>query len=60
LGLKAKTTRETSRLSQLTFERAEQKSLYLATFSYFYALIKTAFPEGEVDTEYATARGLAS
>jgi len=51
---KAKTTSEISRLSQLTFERAEQKSLYLATFSYPSALIKKVFPEVEVDTEYTT------
>ena len=51
---KAASTREISRLSQLTFERAEAQDLYLATFSYPSHLIKKAFPDVQVDSDYTT------
>lgn len=51
---KAASTGEISRLSQLTFERAEAQDLYLATFSYPSQLIKKAFPEVQVDSDYTT------
>ncbi len=49
---KAATTSEMSRLSQLIFERTGERDLHLATFSYPSDLIKKAFPDVEVDTEY--------
>lgn len=49
---KAATTSEISRLSQLAFERTGERDLHLATFSYPSDLIKKAFPDVEVDTEY--------
>lgn len=49
---KAVTTSEMSRLSRRSFELAEEKQLYLATFSYPSHLIKKAFPDVVVDTEY--------
>ncbi len=49
---KAATTSEISRLSQQMFEKAEAKELHLATFSFPSALIKKAYPEVEIDTEY--------
>lgn len=49
---KAATTSEMSRLSRLMFKKAEERDLYLATFSYPSELIKKAYPEVEVDTEY--------
>ena len=51
---KAATTSEMSRLSRMAFEQAEEKDLYLATFSYPSHLIKKAFPEVEIDSEYTT------
>jgi len=49
---KAATTSEMSRLSRLTFKRAEEKELHLATFSYPSHLVKRAYPDVVVDTEY--------
>jgi len=49
---KAATTSEISRISQQTFERAEALELHMATFSYPSALIKKAYPEVEIDSEY--------
>lgn len=51
---KAAKTSEISRLSQLTFERTAAMDLHLATFSFPSYLIKQAFPEVEIDTEYTT------
>jgi glutamate/tyrosine decarboxylase-like PLP-dependent enzyme len=51
---KAATTSEISRLSQLTFERTAEKDVHLATFSFPSHLIKKAFPDVEIDTEYTT------
>ena len=51
---KAATTSEMSRLSQLTFERAAEQDLHLATFSFPSHLISKAFPDVTIDTEYTT------
>jgi len=51
---KAATTSEISRLSQLAFERAEEKELHLATFSFPSELVRKACPEVKIDTSYTT------
>ncbi|UTV98450.1 aspartate aminotransferase family protein [Marinomonas rhizomae] len=51
---KAATTSEISRLSEATFHAAEEQHLYLATFSFPSYLIKKAYPDVVVDSEYTT------
>ncbi|MCM2972467.1 pyridoxal phosphate-dependent decarboxylase family protein [Larsenimonas suaedae] len=51
---KARTTSAMSERSEATFKAAEERHLYLATFSFPSRLIKLCYPEIEVDTEYTT------
>lgn len=51
---KAMSTSEISRLSDQTFHAAEKQHLYLATFSFPSYLIKKAYPDVVVDSEYTT------
>jgi tyrosine decarboxylase/aspartate 1-decarboxylase len=49
---KAGSTSEISKISQAVFDESEKQNLYLATFNYPSAMIKKAYPDVIVDSEY--------